>query len=106
VWVSLDMDSIDEHDAPGVALSTADGLTRREALAIAHHIGRRCRVAGMDISEIIPGKDKEGKTAGLALELIARIFGHEYNWYRAYMEHYRTTNIANEAETVEIHRRI
>ena len=98
VWISMDMDSIDEQYAPGVAMSTTDGLTRREILGIAHHIGRRCNVVGMDISELVPAKDKEGKTAGLALELIARFFGHEYNWYRSYMETYRQTNIANEPE--------
>ena len=102
VWVSMDMDSIDEQYAPGVAMSTQDGLTRREILAIAHHVGRRCNVAGMDISEMVPAKDREGKTAGLAIELIARFFGHEYNWYRAYMEGYRATNIANEPEKEKV----
>ena len=102
VWISMDMDSIDEQYAPGVAMSTSDGLTRREILAIAHHIGRRCNVAGMDISEMVPAKDKEGKTAGLALELIARFFGYEYNWYRAYMNAYRETNIANEPEKEKV----
>ena len=104
VWVSMDMDSIDESYAPGVAMSTQDGLTRREILALAHHVGRRCDVAGMDISEMVPAKDREGKTAGLAIELIARFFGHEYNWYRAYMDGYRETNIANEREEVLVRR--
>ncbi len=102
VWISMDMDAIDEQYAPGVAMSTQDGLTRREILGIAHHIGRRCKVAGMDISEMVPAKDKEGKTAGLALELIARFFGYEYNWYRAYMDAYRQTNIANEPEKEKV----
>ena len=108
VWISMDMDSIDEQYAPGVAMSTSDGLTRREILGIAHHIGRKCNVVGMDISEMVPAKDKEGKTAGLALELIARFFGYEYNWYRSYMENYRQTNIANEPERerVEVKRRV
>ena len=100
----MDMDSIDELYAPGVAMSTQDGLTRREILALAHHVGRRCNVAGMDISEIVPAKDREGKTAGLAIELIARFFGHEYNWYREYMDGYRATNIANEPEKVFVKR--
>lgn len=106
VWVSMDMDAIDEQYAPGVALSSADGLTRREALSLAHHIGQRCRVVGMDISEMVPGKDREGKTAGLAIELIARFFGGEYNWYRSYMDTYRQTNIAQERQTVLVRRPI
>lgn len=104
VWVSMDMDSIDEQYAPGVAMSTQDGLTRREILGIAHHIAEHCRVAGMDISEMVPAKDREGKTVGLALELIARFFGYEYNWYRGYMDTYRDTNIANEREVVAVKR--
>src|SRR3989344_5676660 len=32
VWISMDMDSIDEQYAPGVAMSTTDWLTRREIL--------------------------------------------------------------------------
>jgi arginase len=104
VWISMDMDAIDEQYAPGVAMSTADGLTRREILALAQHVGQRCPVVGMDISEMVPAKDKEGKTAGLALELIARFFGYEYNWYRAYMSTYRDTNIANEQQEVAVRR--
>lgn len=100
VWVSMDMDSIDEQYAPGVALSSEGGLTRREALALAQHVGQRCPVVGMDICEMVPAKDKEGKTAGLALELIARFFGYEYNWYRSYMNTYQETNIANERQGV------
>ena len=104
VWVSMDMDSIDERYAPGVAMTSQDGLTRREVLGLAHHIGRRCNVVGMDISEMVPAKDKEGKTASLALELIARFFGHDYNWYTSYMDTYRQTNIANEPEKELIRR--
>ncbi|HEY4487198.1 MAG TPA: arginase family protein [Candidatus Paceibacterota bacterium] len=104
VWVSMDMDSIDEHYAPGVAMTSPDGLTRREVLGLAHHIGRRCNVIGMDISEMVPAKDKEGKTASLAIELIARFFGHDYNWYSSYMDTYRQTNIANEPEKEMVRR--
>lgn len=104
VWVSMDMDSIDGQYAPGVAMVGQDGLTRREVLGLAHTIGKLCKVVGMDISEIVPAKDKEGKTAALALELIARFFGYEYNWYRSYMDTYRQTNIANEREEVLVRR--
>jgi arginase len=104
VWISMDMDSIDEQYAPGVAMSTPDGLTRREILGLAQHIGKHCKVAGMDISEMVPAKDKDGITAKLALELIARFFGYDYNWYRAYMSAYRQTNIANEPEPVRVKR--
>ena len=93
VWISMDFDSIDETYAPGVAMTTPDGLTRREIMGLAHHIGLTCNVAGMDLVELVPGKDKEGKTAGLALEISARFLGREYSWYKSYMDTYRETNI-------------
>jgi arginase len=94
IWVSMDMDSIDSAYAPAVGMPTHGGLTRREALALAHHIGTTCMIAGLDVVEIVPAKDKDGMTAGLALELIARFLGAEYTWYREYMEQYREANIA------------
>lgn len=102
VWVSMDLDSIDEAYAPGVAMSTAGGLTRREVLSLAHFIGKSGKVAGIDIVEILPAKDKEGKTAWLALELIARFLGHEYSWYKEYMQQYRDTNVTNGPERVAV----
>ena len=99
VWISMDMDSIDEAYAPGVALCTKGGLTRREALALAQHIGMGCHVAGLDIVEMVPGKDVEGKTAALALELIAHFLGHEYSWYKDYMDAYEATNVTRARES-------
>ncbi len=100
VWVSMDMDSIDEAYAPGVGLATPDGLTRREIMGIAQYIGKTCRVAGLDIVEIVPSKDKDNKTVALALELTARFLGGEYSWYRGYMDTYRETNVTTEGERV------
>ena len=104
VWVSMDLDSIDEEYAPGVAMSTPGGLTKREVLSLAHFVGASGKIAGMDIVEIQPSKDVEGKTAGLALELIARFLGQEYSWYKEYMQQYRDINVTSEAETVRVRR--
>lgn len=93
VWVSLDMDAIDQAYAPGVGLASPDGLTRREVMGLAQYIGKACRIAGLDISEIVPAKDRDHKTAALALELLARLLGGEYTWYKGYMDTYRETNV-------------
>ncbi len=98
LWISMDMDSIDEAYAPGVGLPTHGGLTRREALGLAHYIGKSCRVAGLDIVEIVPAKDQENKTATLALELTARFLGGEYSWYKGYMDTYSKTNVTESIE--------
>jgi arginase len=88
VWISMDMDSIDKTFAPGVAMPNSAGFTAREILSIAQYIGKTCDVAGLDIVEMLPANDSEGKTAGLALELIARFLGAEYSWYQKYMRQY------------------
>jgi len=106
IWVSMDMDSIDQKDAPGVGLAVPDGFTRREVLALAQYIGKVSPLIGLDIVEMVPAKDVEGKTAGLALELIARFLGAEYTWYqRQYIDTYRETNVTKEGEVVPVRRR-
>jgi arginase len=96
IWVSMDLDSVDEEYAPGVGLATSGGLTRREAAVLAQYIGKRCDLVGMDIVEMSPHKDVERKTLHLAYELIARLLGSEYSWYRDYMDAYRAGSMAAE----------
>ena len=103
-WVSLDLDSIDERFAPGVAMTTPDGLTRREIVSLAHYIGKVCDVAGLDIAEMLPAKDKDGMTAKLTIEIIARFLGGQYGWYEQYMAHYKEINVTNEPEKVAVKR--
>jgi arginase len=104
-WVSMDMDSIDAAYAPGVGMPNQGGLSRREILALAHHIGKVARVVGLDLVEMVPAKDVEGKTAGLAIELVARFLGGEYSWYQqTYIDTYRETNVTSAEEVVAIKR--
>lgn len=90
IWISIDMDSIDQEYAPGVGLPNYGGLTRREILGLVQYIGKTCPVAGFDIVEVSPPKDIDGKTTRLALEIIARLLGTEYSWYNnEYIASYR-----------------
>lgn len=104
VWVSLDLDSIDEQYAPGVAMTTQGGLTRREITSLAHHIGKVCDIAGIDVAEMLPAKDEDGMTARLVIELLSRLLGGEYTWYKQYMDHYREINVTTEREKVSVKR--
>lgn len=88
VWIVMDMDSIDQSEAPGVAMPNTLGLNRREILSLAQYIGKVCPVAGVEIVEMLPENDIDGKTVHLAIELIARFLGSEYSWYSRYMNHY------------------
>ncbi len=85
IWISLDVDSIDEQFAPGTPMPNSGGLTYREITNLCRYIGKKTSVVGMDIVEICPQLDVENKTTNLALELIAYLLGGEYNWYSKYM---------------------
>lgn len=86
VWVCLDIDSIDKEYAPATLMATSGGLTYREVTNLAKYIGKTCRVAGIDVSELAPHLDKEHLTAELVVELIAGLLGSESNWYTRYMQ--------------------
>lgn len=85
IYVSLDLDSIDQIYAPGAGMPNAKGLTYREIATLAEHIGKRCNVVGVDVVEYNPLQDIDNKTAELGIELIARFFGKNYSWYANYM---------------------
>lgn len=85
IWISLDLDSIDQQYAPAAGMPNPKGLTYREILALAQYIGKHCTIAGIDIVEYNPLNDIDKKTAELATELIAAFLGKEYTWYTHYL---------------------
>jgi arginase len=86
IWISLDLDSIDAIYAPAAGMPNKKGLTYREIATLAQYIGKSGKVIGIDVVEYNPLQDEEGKTAELAIELIATFFGLEYSWYKRYLE--------------------
>ena len=87
IWVSLDLDCIDQVYAPGAGMPNAKGLTYREIAVLAEYIGKTCNVIGIDVVEYNPLQDVDNKTAELGIELIARFLGKNYSWYSNYMAH-------------------
>lgn len=85
IWVSLDLDVIDEMYAPGVGMPNKAGFTYREVTTITEYIGKHCNVVGVDIDEYNPLTDVNGKTAELGIELIAKVLGGSYSWYTNYL---------------------
>lgn len=73
--VSLDMDSLDPAEAPGVGTPVPGGLTYREAHLLMEILGDSGQVASLDIVEINPILDDMNKTAELAVELAASLLG-------------------------------
>jgi arginase len=86
IWVSLDLDVIDQVYAPGAGMPNAKGLTYREIATIAEYVGKKCNVIGIDVVEYNPLQDIDNKTAELGIELIAKFFGKDYSWYTNYMD--------------------
>ena len=86
IWVSLDIDSIDQEYAPATLMPNFGGLTKREIENLTKFIGKTCKVVGMDIVELAPKLDENKKTGQLAVELIAHLLGSQYGWYTQYMK--------------------
>jgi arginase len=75
IHISLDMDALDPTVAPGVGTPSPGGLSYREAhlmMAILHDCGK---IGSADIVEINPILDDQNKTAEIAVELAASLFG-------------------------------
>lgn len=75
IHVSLDMDSLDPDEAPGVGTAVPGGLTYREAHLLMEIFGDSGRVHSLDIVEINPILDDRNKTAELAVGLAASLLG-------------------------------
>lgn len=73
--VSLDMDSLDPDEAPGVGTPIPGGLSYREAHLLMEILGDSGRVVSMDVVEINPILDNRNRTAELAVELVASLLG-------------------------------
>lgn len=85
IWISFDLDVMNEQYAPGAGMPNRAGLSYREIAAIADYIGEKCPVIGVDIVEYNPLLDRDSRTADLAAELIAKFFGADYSWYTDYL---------------------
>jgi formiminoglutamase len=66
LYVSFDLDSVQSSDAPGVSASYPTGLTAEDILKAAHFAGLRQKIKAIDIVEVNPKFDVDGKTSKLA----------------------------------------
>lgn len=73
--VSLDMDALDPQVGPGVGTVSPGGMTYREAQLMMEIIADSQRCSALDIVEINPIFDHHNRTARLAVELTASLFG-------------------------------
>lgn len=75
IHVSLDMDVLDPREAPGVGTPVTGGVTYREAHLLMEIIARDGRLGSADIVEVNPILDTHNRTAEMAVELAASLFG-------------------------------
>jgi arginase len=73
--VSLDMDSLDPTIAPGVGTPVSGGLSYREAHLLMEILCDDGRVRSLDLVEVNPILDTANRTAQIAVELTAGLFG-------------------------------
>lgn len=66
LYVSFDIDAVRSSDAPGVSAPLPTGLTAEEFLTAALFAGKRRKTKIIDIVEVNPKFDIDGKTARLA----------------------------------------
>jgi arginase len=69
--VTIDLDALDPEDAPGVGSPVPGGLYARELLPALERLGRNPALAGIEIAEYNPHRDREERTARLVPELLA-----------------------------------
>jgi arginase len=75
IHVSLDIDSLDPSEAPGVGTPAAGGLTYREAHLAMEMLADSGRVVSIEVVEVNPILDERNRTAHLAVELLASLLG-------------------------------
>lgn len=77
VHVSLDMDSMDPREAPGVGTPVAGGLRYREAHLLMEMIAESVNVSSIDVVEVNPILDEGNRTAELGVELVLSLLGQK-----------------------------
>jgi arginase len=75
VHVSFDVDFLDPEIAPGVGTTVRGGPSYREAQLCMEMIADTGRLASLDIMELNPALDERNRTAEVAVELVASLFG-------------------------------
>jgi Arginase/agmatinase/formimionoglutamate hydrolase, arginase family len=71
--VSLDLDAIDLHEAPGVGSPEVGGLEKNELLRELARIGKDERLIGFELVEFNPEKDISHKTRETAFEILKEV---------------------------------
>jgi len=75
--LSFDVDFLDPGVAPGVGTPVAGGPTYREAQLVMEMVHDAGLLGSLDVVELNPALDERNRTAEVAVELIASLFGQQ-----------------------------
>ncbi|MER9435851.1 agmatinase [Mesorhizobium sp. M0618] len=82
VVVTLDCDSIDPGDMPGVVARTPGGLTYIQIVDLIAGLRRRTKIAGFNLVEFFPPADVDGISAVIAARIVTNVIGSIVRQYR------------------------
>lgn len=71
LYVSVDLDVLDESAAPGVSAPTPGGLSTRELYRMLRLVTSDDRLAGFEVVECAPPLDRDGRTVDAAARTVA-----------------------------------
>jgi len=69
-YLSIDIDVFDKEDAPGTGWPEGDGPKKEVIINLIKKLSKSERLKSVDLVEVSPPLDKEGKTAALASDLV------------------------------------
>lgn len=77
VHLSLDLDGIDPHDAPGVGTPVIGGITYREGNLAMEMLAEKGILTSAEFVEVNPILDEMNRTAKVAVELMGSVLGEK-----------------------------
>lgn len=77
VHLSLDLDALDPHDAPGVGTPVQGGISYRESHLAMEMLAESEMVTSAEFVEVNPILDERNKTAKTAVALMGSLFGEK-----------------------------
>lgn len=77
VHLSLDLDALDPHDAPGVGTPVLGGITYRESHLAMEMLAEAEIITSAEFVEVNPILDEKNKTAKVAVALIGSLLGEK-----------------------------
>lgn len=77
VHLSLDLDGLDPHDAPGVGTPVIGGISYRESHLAMEMLAEAQMITSAEFVEVNPMLDDKNKTATVAVALMGSLFGEK-----------------------------